>query len=523
MLEIPSPSPYVGSRRAATHKFVFVKTFPLLLCLDLGSSACKGLLIDGSGAIVATCRERYSVQHDGPQVEQDPEMLWQAARKCLADLAADPDLGKRIAAVSLSAQMSSHMLVDGEGRPLTRFLSWADRRAEKESLAMAEHFLPAKLIEELGAALRPGPSWPFPRLKWWRKNQPELLDRARYLIQPKDWIVWKMKGVWMSDLSSLRGFAHQQTGVVSPALLRWAGASADLRPPIGEPDAIVGGLHDSLCRESGLPPRTPVVLGWNDLATAVLGSTGLPDEAVGFDITGTSEHLGVCLPKTSDPIEPQAMSCTPLGADHLLRYGVTSSSGSVIEWYWEKFREQPINAESYRRLEAEVISSAPGAGGLLFLPSLNGERAPWFNPQARGVLYGLAPAHTHADMSRAVLEGITFLLRSILQRLGAKPERLYVTGGGSAMAAWNQLKADILGIPLLTLEVSEAGCMGAAILAARALGWHPTLAAAAGAMIRPSHTYEPNLKLAEFYSRRHLQFEKLHRAMEPVFAEETSL
>ena len=125
-------------------------------------------------------------------------------------------------------------------------------------------------------------------------------------------------------------------------------------------------------------------------------------------------------------------------------------------------------------------------------------------------------------MSRAVLEGITFLLRSIQQRLGAKPGRLYVSGGGSAMASWNQMKADILAIPLVTLEVSEAGCIGAALLANRALGWHATLADAAHAIIRTAKTYQPDSKLIDFYTGRHSQFEKLHRALESVFAEETA-
>lgn len=499
-----------------------MKTTPLLLCLDIGSSACKGLLIDESGRVVAACRERYAILHAGRQVEQDPETLWSAACHCLTSLAGKSDKRDRIAAVSLSAQMSSHLLIDREDRPLTHFLSWADQRAEKESREMAARFSLEWLAGELGASLRIGPSWPFPRLKWWHDHEPALLDRARYLVQPKDWLLWKMCGVWMSDLSSLRGFAHQETGLVSPALLEWAGGSANLRLPIGEPDAIVGTIHKSLARECGLPPETPVVLGWNDLAAAVLGSTGIPVEPVGFDITGTSEHLGLCLPRSSQLIESHGLSVIPLGPAHLLSYGVTSSSGSVIEWYWKKFREKAISPESYCELEEEIGAARPGAGGLLFLPSLNGERAPWFNPQARGVLYGLAPGHTRADMSRAVLEGITFLLRSIQQRLGAKPGHLVVSGGGSAMASWNQMKADILGIPLLTLDVSEAGCLGAALLAARSLGWHPTLAAAACAMIRTAKTYEPNPKLGELYAGRHLQFEKLHQALEPIFAEEPS-
>ncbi len=171
----------------------------------------------------------------------------------------------------------------------------------------------------------------------------------------------------------------------------------------------------------------------------------------------------------------------------------------MIDWYWEKFREKTISPDELSRAgKGNWRDASRMQTDFCFLPSLNGERAPWFNPQARGVLYGLTPGHTRADMSRAVLEGITFLLRSIQQRLGTKPEHLYVTGGGSAMDSWNQMKADILGVPLVTLEVSEAGCIGAAVLAARALGWHTTLARAARAMIRPAKTYEPNAKLVEF-------------------------
>ncbi len=251
-----------------------MKNSPLVLCLDIGSSACKGLLIDDSGHVAASCRERYALLREGVKIEQDPETLWLAARQCLANLAGKSDSRDPIAAVSLSAQMSSHLLVDGEGRPLSRFISWADRRAEVESRKIGADFSPEKLVAELGASLRVGPSWPFPRLKWWRDHEPALLERARHLVQPKDWVLWKMCGVWMSDLSSLRGFAHQETGQVSTALLEWAGIAADLCPPIGAPDAIVGTIHKSLAQECGLPPQTPVVLGWNDLASAVLGSTG---------------------------------------------------------------------------------------------------------------------------------------------------------------------------------------------------------------------------------------------------------
>jgi len=447
-------------------------------------------------------------------------MLWSAARLCLAGLAREPGLeADRIVAVSLAAQMSSHLLVDAEGKPLTSFLSWADRRAEKQSLELMEEFSSHQLKDMFGASLRPGPSWPFPRLKWWRENEPALLDQCRFLVQPKDWVLWKLCREWVSDLSSLRGLAHQETGLVAQELLAWAGLSRNPCLPSSEPDAIAGRITDAVARQLNLPAHLPVITGWNDLAAGVLGSTGLPGEPLGFDITGTSEHLGICLPRSQESPDIPSLAEIPLNRHHQLRYGVTSSSGQVLDWYWGKFRGKTIRETGYRDLADEVGSVSPGVGGLLFLPSLNGERAPWFNPQARGVLFGLTPHHTQADMSRAVLEGITFLLRSIQRQLGTAPREIRVCGGCSEMTLWNQLKADIFGLPITTLAVSEAGCLGAAILAARALDLHSSLDAAANAMIRPAKTYEPNPKWTGFFAERHLQFEKLYKAVEPCFIE----
>ena len=478
------------------------------------------MVINVRGEAIAQRREIYALRHDarGATFEQDPEMLWNAARLCLAGLARDPAVdANRIAGISLSAQMSSHLLVDADGNALTRFVSWADQRAEKQSQEMEQAFSPAQLRDLLGASLRPGPSWPFPRLKWWRENEPALLARARYIVQPKDWLLWKLCRNWVSDLSSLRGFAHQATGKVSTELSNWAGLPIDLRLPLAEPDSVAGTITPDLATELGLPRDLAVITGWNDLAAGALGSVGLTDEPMGFDITGTSEHLGVRHSAVTGPDSGCTLADIPLIRNYRLRYGVTSSSGQVLDWYWKTFREKSAGESGYAELAFEVESIGPGADGLLFLPSLNGERAPWFNPRARGVLFGLSSRHSHAEMSRAVLEGITFLLLSIQRQLPIKPREIRICGGCGAMPAWNQMKADIFGVPVTTMEVSEAGCLGAAILAARALGFHSSLEDASKAMIRPARTYQPQPKWTEFYSDRHAAFEKLYLAVEPCF------
>jgi sugar (pentulose or hexulose) kinase len=495
----------------------------LLLCLDIGTSACKGLLIDAAGRAAASIRQPYPLifTMGGVRVEQEPEVLWNAVGNAIAALTSDRARAGEVGAVSLSSQMGTHLLADAEGRALTRFVSWMDRRAEQESRDLTTAFTPEQLAAELGATLPYGPSWALPKLKWWRHHEPALLDRARYLVQPKEWIIWKFCGTWMSDLSSLRGLRHQESGRVSTTLAQWAGIDPDLAPPVAEPDSVAGTLDHHLASEWGLRPGTPVIVGWNDLAAALLGSLGLPDRPTGFDITGTSEHLGAMLPNSMRPPNPAGLGDIPLGKDHRVRYGVTSSSGGVLQWYWEQLRAQSGTPESYSELEREIASAPSGSDGLLFLPCINGERAPWFNPRARGSFYGISSNHRHAHFSRAVLEGIAFTLRSIQTRLGPQiePGEFRVLGGASVMDAWNQMKADILQVPFVTLECPEAGCLGAAILGAKAIGWHGSLKEAARAMIRTGRAFSPGHEAAARLERQHLQFEKLYRSLEPLFAE----
>ena len=497
-----------------------MKASPVILCLDIGTSACKGALVDPAGFFVAQCRREYALMLDAVsgRAEQDPFVLWAAVRDVIASLADRPEFRERIAAISLTAQMCTHLLLDSDDRPLTPFLSWADRRAEPTSREMGEAFSENERAAEFGARLSLGPSWPIPRLKWWRDHQPALLDRARLLIQPKEWIIWNLTGLWLSDLSSLRGLRHQSSGAVSERFAQWAGFDPALAPSVADPAAVVGSLDDRLVSEWSLPKTTPVILGWNDFASALLGATGLPDRTVGFDITGTSEHLGFAS-ASGEGLSPCLLQEIPLSDRCRLRYGVTSSSGRTLDWYWSRLRHRRTDGDGLRELENEVARTPAGAEELIFLPCIDGERAPWPDPAARGCFFGIRPDHTEAHFSRAVLEGVAFTLASIYRRLGrARPlDEFRVVGGGSALASWNQIKADILGVPFTTLDASEAGCLGAAILGAKALGWSRSVAEAAQAMIRPQRTFIPNRAGASLYARQHDRFERLYVALQPLF------
>lgn len=300
-----------------------------------------------------------------------------------------------------------------------------------------------------------GPAFIVPKLKWLATHQPQTLARARYCIQIKDYVIWQLTGEWRSDLTSLKGIVNQQTRRLSSQLLDWAGAPADIIPPFGDPWDIAGYTTAQVASRLNIPVAMPVILGGNDLNAAILGTVGIVRQRSGFDITGTSEHIGFVGPE-SLTMSPEGINCLPFVDDVMLSYGVTSSGGQALQWYINHIAVSKNHVD----IERHVNRVPPGAERLLFLPYINSERNTWWNPNAQGVFFGLRAHHTKDHMTRAVLEGVGFALKAITARLETLPEEFFISGGASALDIWNQIKADIMGVPFKKLNTTEAGCLG---------------------------------------------------------------
>ncbi|KIL40438.1 hypothetical protein SD70_13570 [Gordoniibacillus kamchatkensis] len=493
------------------------------LGIDIGTSSCKAILFDEKGREAAAASSGYPIYRSGPigAAEQDPHEIWQAVCDAVVRLRLSPEQRSKLAALSISSQISSHFFVDGDHRPLTRIVSWMDRRASTEAAEMKRAFSPTELRRLLGATLPAGASWPVPKLKWFNRYRPGIIERANYIVQPKDWVLWKMTGQWKTDVSSLRGIVHQQTKKACLPLLEWAGVSPRIVPPSGEPWEVVGQLLPHAAEALRLPVSLPVVLGWNDLNAAVLGLLG-SEETIGFDMTGTSEHIGIVVSGNDEAAgaEPGINRIFFTG-DKDLVYGVTSSGGYALQWFASQvFRSRADESEYETIMEAAAAVTA-GSEQLLFLPYLQGERSPWWNPDAKGVFFGLSPKHDRSHMARAVLEGVGFALKAIYVRLGRWPSTIRIAGGASKMKVWNGMKANILGVPVQTLETSEAGCLGAAMLAAYGTGAYATLEQAAAEMTRVKDICDPVEPIRRFYEDRYPYFEELYHTLEPLF-EKTS-
>lgn len=495
-----------------------------ILSLDVGTSSCKAILFNDVGIALASGRGQYPVYYSEDQVhaEQEPNDIWAGVFAAIGEVLNNKPANTEVSAITLCSQVSSHLLVDRENRALTRILTWADSRANEQAERVKAAYSRDELIRRLGADMPSGPYWPLPKLMWWNENEPEHIANAKYVVQPKEWVLWKLTGVWMSDLSSLKGLVHQSTRQPAHALLDWAGISSDLIPPIGEPFQVCGCLLPTLERQLGLKENIPVVLGWNDLHAAILGACRWTKSGIGFDITGTSEQIGQCV--HADRLNAQSyegVNRIPFLNRYHTLYGVTSSGGQAFKWYAEQIdqyafgeRNRPVD---YEQLSGQTALVPAGASGLIFLPFLNGERYPWRNPDARGVFYGLNFSHGRPHMARAVMEGVGFALKSIAACLPLPLKAIVTAGGASRSNEWNQMKADILGIPVYRAQEREAGCLGAAMLAAVALGWYASLDEASTRMVRVEREYMPDALARSVYEESYGHYIELYRSLGPLF------
>jgi xylulokinase len=267
--------------------------------------------------------------------------------------------------------------------------------------------------------------------------------------------------------------------------------------------------------------------------------TGVVRPNQGFDIGGTSEHLGVSLSgaATMGPVDNLMLApylSGDVNAAVRVCYGVTSAGGGSLEWWANQLVPDllagyglSLPPDAAARLEGLAASAPPGAAGLVFLPYLNGERAPIWDAAARGVFFGLSSRHRHGHFARAVLEGVAFSLRQVLEAVeaatGATIDHVHASGGPASLPVWNQIKATVLNRPLVIPRVTQAACLGAAMLAAIGSGWYPDALQAATAMVHSAHVVEPDPRYTARYAALFALYVDLYPRLRTAYAQLASI
>jgi sugar (pentulose or hexulose) kinase len=449
---------------------------------------------------------------------QEPEDWWQALLRSASAAVRGAD-SRQVRALVLASQIGTHLLVTTDGVPLTRAVTWQDGRSIHDQLAIEQQYTRPRIASLVGINLPSAASWPLPRLRWFEREDPVAFKKARYLFQPKEFLINRLTGAVVGDSSSWRGLVNPSTGT---ALLVVDGLGiSDLTVPIKEPTDVAGDLRDEVADLLGVDRKTPVFVGWNDLNSSLLGA-GAINDGQAFDLGGTSEHVGVVLASSPDgefrpSAADQLVMDGPYGLEDGLpgsmRYGVSSNGGLVVAWCRSLAGPQAQAADIERLASKAVL----GSNGLTFLPYIVGERAPVWDPDATGAFVGVTVRSGLPEFLRAALEGVAFNLRQIMELVGpagANPRSpVRATGGPARMHLWNQIKADVFGRPLEVPQEPEVGILGAAMVAAAGIGWYAGLLEAARAMHTEVSQVSPDPKNSELYADLYASFLRLYPSL----------
>lgn len=410
-----------------------------VLGLDLGTSSVKLVLLR-DGRVAERGSERYA--------ENAPRAWLEAIRRAAREM----DLS-RVGAIGLSAQVGTY-IVNGE-----RVIPWNSPAGADELERLLRRYPRERFMAELSMPHPRLASYPLPRLMYCL----EAGMAPDSVCQPKDYLCRWLTGRLLSDRYSWRELAGQFGNEYSGFFLGELGLDAKVLPELAEVTACAGPVLPARAEELGLPGDAKVYVGMNDFFCALLGM-GAVHPGDMFDITGTSEHLGVI----SAGVARDAELVSSPFLENAVHYGVTASSGASMDICLSRFDCAGVEPDSIPAL----LDERPP----IFLPYVNGERAPVFDPNARGVFFGVSGGCSSRAFAYSVMEGIVFSLLEIYELLGRpRGRRLLTSGGASRQPVLNRLKADLLGLPVYTTGETGASALGAAIAAAAGSSEHPDL------------------------------------------------
>lgn len=472
------------------------------LGIDIGTTSVKSIAFSKEGASLCEHTISYTTRHPHPDwSEQDPEEISQAVFSTVENILRDLSPSIPVCC-SFSAAMHSLIAIDQEGRALTASMIWSDNRSKLYAEKIHAQNRAMSLYERTGLPVHA--MSPFCKLQWLRENQPEVFRKAHKFIGIKEWLFFKLFQTWSVDASmaAATGMMNIVTRQWDPWILEQCGVTKDRLSEIVEIDKIFSSpvIFPALKNVS-------FIIGGSDGAMANLGVTSEPGAFVVTVGTSSAARVIVHEPR----IDPGMRTfCYYLNKQAYLVGGASNNGGVVLQWLQEDFFRTQKGVTDFLN---QALLVKPGAGGLIFLPYLLGERAPIWNADARGVLFGLQINHGQAEMVRASLEGVIYCLYAISQPLleNGGISKIYATGGFARNEGWLQILADVFNLPVLVSESVENSAWGAAKCGMLALGF------TVSEKPRIRKIYSPNIMAHRVYAKGFQKFERIYSLLKGEF------
>jgi len=496
-----------------------------LLGIDIGTSGVKVIFLREDGKILANIVEEYPISNPHPMwSEQNPEDWWQATCRAIHRGLSDAGLKpSEIKGVGLSGQMVGLVALDKDCQVIRPCIMWNDQRSAKETDELTKHIGLQKILHETSNRLFA--TFVAPKLVWIRNHEPGNYHRIRYILMPKDYIVYRLTDCIGTEVSDASG-----TCLFNVRERRWSDAMIEATeipdewlPNCTESEEISGIVTTKAATESGLSKGTPVVAGAGDQPAQALGS-GIVKPGLCSVTIGTS---GVIFAQMDQHIEhPEGLLhsfCHSVRGQWYLM-GVMLSAGGSLQWLRTTFSS--LTPISYDAMTDLAVSVPPGCEGLIFLPYLAGERCPYDDPHARGSWIGLTNRHGPAHLIRSVMEGITYGLCDsiqIMRNLGMTINRIYASGGAVKSVFWRQMLADTFETEIALTNVTEGAAYGAAMLAGIGTGQYANAVEAADALVNIKEVLIPNSSSCEIYKRTYSIYRSLYPQLKSSFSALTEI
>jgi len=499
----------------------------------VGTTGCKAIVFDDAGRVLGQGAREYPILTPHPHwAEQDAENVWQLAWAALGEAVAaagdDPPV-----ALALSVQGEAVIPVDGDCNPLRPAILGMDTRTSAENEWLADRFGAQTLFNRTGMPVHTINT--LPKLLWLQRHEPEVWRAADQFLLYEDFFLRRLGGEARIShcLASRTQMYDREAGQWADDVLEACGIDQERLAPLAPVGGgVVGTLREDLVSDLGLSDDVRLVSGGHDQACAALGS-GVVRAGLAMVSTGTAEVVEVAMPShTKGSSGPCAAAPAPALNETLRRGNISvyrhvvpgldlamtlnHSGGLLLRWFRDtlsKWALQQARASGRDAYDLILAEAPEGPTDLLVLPHFAGSGTPLLDTTSKGAILGLTFATTHAAMAKAILEGLTFELRvnlDLLRKAGIAIHELHAVGGGARSPLWLRLKADICQVPLRVPQVTEAACLGAALLAGVGAGTYPDLASAAEQTVRLKRRIEPQEDSVQAYDERYRLYQQVY-------------
>jgi xylulokinase len=481
--------------------------------IDIGTTSVKMLAVDEKGSVIKSAVKEYPIYFPKPLwSEQNPEDWYIQTIEGLGELLEGLDKSEA-EAISFSGQMHGLVILDEEDKVIRPAILWNDQRTEKECRYLNDNIGQGKISEWTGNLALTG--FTAPKLLWLRENEPLNFARIRKVMLPKDYVAYRMSGVFASDMSDASGtlYLDVKNRKWSEPMLNLLGISKSQLPELYESYEVIGSLEKNLADKLGLSDNVKVVIGGGDQAVAAIGGGVTGTEACSLSL-GTS---GVIFVATDDFHVDSKNSlhsfCHANGRYHQM--GVTLAAAASLKWW----AQEVIGSENFDGLLAEAEEAAI-EDSVFYLPYLMGERTPHNDPFCRGVFIGMNMTHQRKHLTRAVLEGVAFSLRDtfeIMKAMGIRAPIVRINGGGAKSKLWCKIISDVLNVKVEKLNTDEGPAYGAAILAAVGSGRFATVESACASFLKVTESIDPDETNVGLYNQKYKKFREIYPATKELF------